>query len=360
MNIPLSKVHMDEETKKAVIEVLESGWYILGERTRQFETKFAEFIGSKYAIAVSSGTAAIFLSLLAHEIGPNDEVIIPSHSFVATATPIMHLNAKPVFVDIDINTYNIDPTKIQDKITSKTRAIMPVHLYGHMANMDPIMDLAEDHDLIIIEDACQAHGGEYKNKKAGSIGHISSFSFYPSKNMTVGGDGGIITTDNEEIALRIRALRNHGRKEKYLHDSLGYNFRFNEIQAAIGLRQLELLPKWIKSRRSIASLYNSNISKSFCKPIEQVWAKHVYYMYVIRVKNRSLLQQYLTENGISTGIHFPVAIHKQPVIEHFYGIQEKLKSTEIAESEVLSLPMFPTLTQNEIKYICNTLNDYPY
>jgi perosamine synthetase len=358
MNIPLVKVYMDNEIKKAVLEVLDSGWYILREKTREFEKKFAEFCGVKNAVCVSSGTAGIFLSLLALDIKRGDEVIIPSFSFVSTATPIMEVGAKPVFVDIKEKTYTVDPEKIREAVTKRTKAIMPVHLYGHPANMDPIMEIAKENDIYVIEDACQAHGAEYKGKKVGGIGHVACFSFYPSKNMTVCGDGGAVVTNNGKIAETVRKLRDHGRRDKYVFELKGYNLRFNEIQAAIGIKQLEKLPEWNKARRNIARMYNQALEGLVTTPVEETWAKHVYHVYVIRTKKRDELREFLSRHGISTLVHYPVPIHKQPAITNVLGTQPALKNTEKAAKEVLSIPMYPRLTKREVKYVSDKIAEF--
>jgi len=358
MNIPLVKVYMDNDIKKAVLEVLDSGWYILHEKTREFEKKFAEFCGVKNAVCVSSGTAGIFLSLLALDIKRGDEVIIPSFSFVSTATPIIEVGAKPVFVDIEKKTYTVDPEKIREAVTKRTKAIMPVHLYGHPANMDPILEMAKENDIYVIEDACQAHGAEYKGKKVGGIGHVACFSFYPSKNMTVCGDGGAVVTNNGEIAETVRKLRDHGRRDKYVFELKGYNLRFNEIQAAIGIKQLEKLPEWNKARRNIARMYNQALEGLVTTPVEEPWAKHVYHVYVIRTKKRDELREFLSRHGISTLVHYPVPIHKQPAITSVLGTQPALKNTEKAAKEVLSIPMYPRLTKREVKYVSDKVTEF--
>lgn len=355
LRIPLSKVYMDRDIKEAVCKVLDSGWYILGESVTQFEQKFADFCGVKHAACTSSGTAAIFLSLLALGVGPGDEVIVPSFSFMATASPVLHVGAKPIFVDIALRTYTLDPNEVKKKLSKRTKAIIPVHLYGHPADMDSILEIAEKNNLFVLEDACQAHGAEYKGKKVGGIGHVACFSFYPSKNMTVCGDGGIVTTDNEEVAEEIRMLRNHGRRAKYVHGILGYNLRFNEIQAAIGLEQLEKLPAWNEIRRKIAQAYNKSLNGLVITPIEERWAKHVYYMYVIRTEKRDALQEFLKKHGVSTGIHYPVPIHKQPATSGIVDSNLTLKNTEESAVTVLSLPMYPQLTQLEIEYVCEKI-----
>jgi dTDP-4-amino-4,6-dideoxygalactose transaminase len=358
MNIPLVKVYVDDDIKKAVLEVLDSGWYILHEKTREFEKKFAEFCNAKNAVCVSSGTAAIFLSFLALDIKRGDEVIVPSFSFVSTATPVLEVGAKPVFVDVDAKTYSVDPEKIREAVTKRTKAIMPVHLYGHPANMDPIMEIAEENDIYVIEDACQAHGAEYKGRRVGGIGHVACFSFYPSKNMTVCGDGGAIVTNNEEIAEMVRKLRDHGRRDKYVFERKGYNLRFNEIQAAIGIKQLEKLPEWNESRRNIARMYNQALDGLVTTPVEEPWAKHVYHLYVIRTKKREQLREFLSRHGISTLVHYPVPIHMQPAITSVLGAQPALKNTEEFAGEVLSIPMYPTLTKREVEYVSEKIAEF--
>jgi len=358
MNIPLSKVYMDAAIKKAVAEVLDSGWYILREKVKEFEDKFAKFCGVKNAVCVSSGTAAIFLSLLALDIKAGDEVIVPSFSFIASAAPVIQVGARPVFVDVEARTYEADPEKIREAVTKRTKAIFPVHVFGHPANMDPIMEIAEENDLTVIEDACQAHGAEYKGRRVGGLGHVACFSYYPSKNMTVCGDGGSVVTNDEEVAEKVRMLRDHGRREKYIFDALGYNMRFNEIQAAVGIKQLEKLPKWNEARRNNAKTYNQALDGLVTTPTEEKWAKHVYHLYVIRTKKRDKLAEYLKQHGVSTLVHYPVPIHKQPAITEALGAQPTLKTTDKICEEVLSLPMYPSLTKPEVEYVSEKISDF--
>ena len=358
MNIPLVKVYVDDDIKKAVLEVLDSGWYILHEKVHEFEKKFAEFCNVKNAVCVSSGTAAIFLSLRALDVKHGDEVIVPSFSFISTATPIMEVGAKPVFVDIEAKTYTVDPEKIREAVTKRTKAIMPVHLYGHPADMEPILEIAEENDIYVIEDACQAHGAEYKGRRVGGIGHVAIFSFYPSKNMTVCGDGGAVATNNGEIAETVRKLRDHGRRDKYVFELKGYNLRFNEIQAAIGIKQLEKLPEWNEARRNIARMYTQALEGLVTTPVEEPWAKHVYHVYVIRTKKRDELREFLNHHGISTLVHYPVPIHMQPAITSILGAQPALKNTEKFAEEVLSIPMYPTLTKREVKYVSDKITEF--
>ncbi len=358
LHIPLSQVYMDNETVKAVSDVLSSKRYILGEKVREFEKRFAKFCDVKHAVCTSSGTTAIFLSLLAIGTGPRDEVVVPSFSFISTASPVLHARAKPIFTDVNLRTYTMTQSEVKQKLSERTKAIIPVHLFGHPADMDPIMKIAEENNLVVIEDACQAHGAEYKGRKVGGIGDVACFSFYPSKNMTVCGDGGIITTNNDEIAEKIRMLRDHGRLEKYTHKIIGYNLRFNEIQAAIGIKQLEKLPGWNEDRRKIAQVYNEAFNGLVKVPVEENWAKRVYYMYVIKTKKRNNLKKFLEEKGISTGIHYPIPIPKQPAMTNTLGQLPSFRNSELAAKTVLSLPLYPQLTINEIEYVCTKISEF--
>jgi dTDP-4-amino-4,6-dideoxygalactose transaminase len=296
--------------------------------------------------------------LLALDIKHGDEVIVPSFSFISTATPIIEVGAKPVFVDIEPRTCTVDPEKIREAVTKRTKAIMPVHLYGHPADMEPILEIAEENDIYVIEDACQAHGAEYKGRRVGGIGHVACFSFYPSKNMTVCGDGGAVVTNNEEIAEMVRTLRDHGRRDKYVFELKGYNLRFNEIQAAIGIKQLEKLPEWNEARRNIAGMYNKALEGLVTTPVEEPWAKHVYHVYVIRTKKRDELREFLSRHGISTLVHYPVPIHMQPAITSVLGTQPALKNTEKSAKEVLSIPMYPGLTKREVEYVSDNITEF--
>lgn len=356
--IELCKIYVDEEMKQAVMRVLDSGQYIKGEENKNFEREFAKFCTTKYAVAVSSGTAALWLALQALGIKENDEVIVPSFTFIATASVVLHCNAKPVFADIDSRTYTIDPRDVEKKITEKTKAIIPVHLYGHPVDMAPLQELAEKYNLFITEDACQAHGALYKGKKVGGLGDVGCFSFFPSKPMTVCGDGGMITTNNKELAEKIAMLKDQGRKEKYTHELLGFNFRLSEIHAAIGRLQLKHLEDWIEKRREIAKLYNEllNDVKEVTPPQEAEWARHVYYVYTVRAKNRDKLLRYLKEKNIACGLYYPIPIHKQPCMRPFSS--PKLENTEKRTKEVLSLPMHPQLEDADIKYIANNVKAF--
>lgn len=362
--IPLAnpKLGIDEETINSIIEVLKDGRYILGDKNKEFGKKFADFIGTKHAIATSSGTSSLHMALLACGIKTGDEVITTSFTFIATVNPILYCGAKPVFVDIDPKTYNINPDLIEEKITDKTKAILPVHFYGHPADMDPILEIAEKYNLKIIEDACQAHGTSYKNKKVGSFGDLGCFSFYPSKNMTVCGDGGMITTNDYEIKEKIIMLRNQGRKrgQKYKHEIIGFNYRMNEISAAVGISQLKKLPNWIKQRRKIASYYSKLLGNldDIILPTEKKWATHVYYVYTIRTEQRDELMKWLQKNGIGAGIYYPLPIHLQPPYRSLGFSTGTLPITEEFANKILSLPIHQFLTKKDVLFIADKIKKF--
>lgn len=356
MKIPITKIVVDDKTVKAAIDALKSGQWLHGKRTEEFEKQFAKFCNAKYAVSVSSGTTALFLALKQLGIKNGDEVIVPSFSFVATASTVSMCGAKPVFVDVNEKNFTIDPNDIEKKITKKTKGILPVHLFGHPADMNKIMKIAKQHSLFVLEDAAQAHGASYRGKKIGSIGNAACFSFYPSKNLTVCGDGGMITSNDSDFINKIKILRNHGRKKGYLHTILGYNFRLNEIQAGIGLNRLKYLSKNNLLRRKIAHTYDSELSESIEKPKEESWGTHVYHQYSILTNMRDKLQKYLTKNNISSSIFYPIPIHKQPMYKNQNRI--KLPVSEKLSSKILSIPIFPTMTKKEQKFVINAINKF--
>ena len=344
-----------DEINKAIQQVLSNQWFILGKELEKFEKEFSSYIGVKYGIGVNSGSDALYLAVKALGIGKGDEVITVSHTFVSTVDAIVRNGAKPIFLDIDPETYTIDVTQIEKKITERTKAIIPVHLYGHPSDMDPIMENAEEHNLFVIEDACQAHGAEYKGKKVGSIGHIGCFSFYPAKNLGAYGDAGMIVTNDEELAGRLRMMRNYGQLKKYYHQFIGVNSRLDEIQAAILRVKLKHLDEWNEKRRKVARLYNEFLEDSeVITPTQSEYAKHVYYVYVIRHKNRDKLEEHLEKNGIQTLIHYPIPVHKQKAYTDL-GFAAKLPETEKICNEILSLPMHPWLKGDEINLIANVI-----
>lgn len=366
MKIPLVDLKVQYQTikkeiDKAIFGVIESSQFVLGENLEKFEQEFAKFCEAKYAVGVGNGTDAIYLILRALNIGEGDEVIIPVNTFIATAEPLNMVGAKPVFVDIDPETFNINVNKIEKAITKKTKAVIPVHLYGQSADMTPILKIARKNKLVVIEDAAQAHGARYKGKRVGSIGEVSIFSFFPAKNLGAYGDAGMVVTNKRKIAEKIFALRDHGRREKkknqYVHRIEGINSRLDEIQAAILRVKLRHLEKWNKARRKHAKTYDlffKKIDKITVPKIKSV-CESVYYMYVIRVKNRDLLRNKLKEVGISTGIHYPIPLHLQPAFKRFGYKKGDFPEAEKAAEEILSLPMYPELTVSQIKFITTSI-----
>ena len=337
-----------EELRVAVERVLKSGWFILGAETNAFEDEFSTFVGAKYGIAVNSGSDAIYLVLKALGVSKGDEVITVSHTFISTVDAIARNQAQPVFTDIDPETYCMDTSQIESKITGRTKVILPVHLYGHPARMEPIMEIAKANNLFVVEDACQAHGAEYKGRKTGGIGTAGCFSFYPTKNLGCFGDGGMIVTSNKELAEKLRMLRNYGQSQKHHHDIVGINSRLDEIQAAILRVKLKHLDEYNERRRKLAALYNELLADSaVVRPVEKDYAKHVYHLYVIRTKERDKLRQRLSENEVQTLIHYPVAVHKQKAYAK-PGSDIRLPVTEKACEEVISLPLYPTMGEEEI------------
>src|SRR2546425_2587667 len=301
MKIPLSDIYVDDGAIQTVSRVLSSKRYISGEETRSFEREFAQKFGARYAIAVSSGTSALHLAYNACKLGEGDEVIVPSFSFVATASPLVHLGARPVFCDVNPDTLTLDPADLNHKITDRTKAIVPVHLFGHPAAMDEIVEIADENSLQIIEDSAQAHGSMFDNKFVGSFGIASCYSFYPSKNMTVYGDGGMVTTNGSAVAEQVKMMRDHGRTEKDVHRIFGYNFRLSEIASALGRYQLSKLDSFNKARREAARFYGNELRDYLVTPTEVPNAHHVYHMYVVRTRRRDVLKASLAHEGIETG-----------------------------------------------------------
>jgi len=347
------------EMDKAISKVLESGQFIMGEELKSFETEFAKYVGAKHAIGVGSGTDALFISLLAMGMGSGDEVITAANTFVATAYTISHTGAKPVLVDIDESTFNMDPAKLEKAITKRTKAILPVHLFGLPADMNPIMEIAEKHGLTVLDDAAQACGATYKGRKVGSIADVGAFSFYPTKPLGAYGDGGMITTDDDGISKRVELLRNYGQTEKYHHLVKGFNSRLDEMQAAILRVKMKHLEQWGSSRRKNAALYNKLLNGSgVITPVEPAGCKHVYYLYVVRSKNRDGLQKYLASNGIGTMVHYPIPIHMQPAYNEMGWRKGDFPAVERSAFEILSLPMYPELKKEEIEEIAACVKDF--
>jgi len=346
------------EVNEAIHRVLDKQWFILGEEAEKLEREFSEYVEAKYAIGVNSGSDALYLAVKSLGIGNGDEAITVSHTFVSTVDAIVRNGVKPVFTDIEEDTMLMDVNQIEHKITERTKVIIPVHLYGHPADMDPIMEIAKKYKLSVIEDACQAHGAEYKGKKIGGIGDLGCFSFYPSKNLGAYGNGGMIATNSEELAKKLSMLRNYGQSQKYYYDFMGVNSRLDEIQAAVLRVKLRHLDEWNEKRRNIAKLYNELLKDSnIVLPVEKDYAKHVYHLYVIRSKYRDRLQQSLFQNGIQTQIHYPLPVHKQKSYLDL-GFRAHLPVTEKICDEILSLPMHPWVNQEEVEFISRKIKEW--
>jgi len=348
---------IENGVKLAIEEVFKKSQFILGENLRKFEDEFASYCGVKYGIGVGSGTEALHLALIACGVGPGDEVITVPNTAVPTASAISFANAKPIFVDIDPKTYTMDPSHLEEKVTPRTKVLMPVHLYGQMADMDPILKIAQKYKLKMIEDACQAHGAEYRGKKAGSMGDLGCFSFYPTKNLGAYGDGGMIITNDEKKAEKLRMLRNYGEVKKYHHRIKGFNSRLDELQAAILRVKLKYLSTWNEARRKNAKLYDELLTNDkIIKPVEADYAKHVYHLYIIRCKQRDELQKSLASVGVGTLIHYPIPIHLQEAYKNLGLKRGTLPVAEECADEILSLPMFPELKEAQIERVCEVIN----
>jgi len=362
MQIPLASPVFDDEMKKAAVDALCCEHFVLGESVFKFEEEFARYCGADYAVSTSSGTSALQLSLLALGVKCRNEVITTPASFIATANVALHVNAVPSFADINMQTYTIDPELLKPKITGKTRAVIPVHLYGFPANMNSILEISRGHGFAVIEDACQAHGAEYYGKKIGSIGDVGCFSFYPSKNMTVCGDGGMVVTNDEEAAKIVSKLRDCGRASQYEHDMVGFTFRLNTVSAAIGRVQLRRLEVWNERRRAVARHYDSLLSdldEVTLPPNEQSNVKPVFHLFVIRTHFRNELKTWLEQNGIQCGIHYPSPIHLQPIYRKLFGYKEgDFPKSELLCKTALSLPMFPELEKQQIEYVCEKIHEF--
>jgi dTDP-4-amino-4,6-dideoxygalactose transaminase len=340
------------EIHAAITHILESTQFVLGEEVERFEREFAAMHQAEHGIAVNSGTSALHLALLGAGVGPGDEVITVPFTFVATAAAIGYTGARPVFVDIDPATFTMDVDKLARAITPKTKAILPVHLYGHPADMDPILDIAAEHGVTVIEDACQAHAAAYKGRPVGGLGRAGCFSFYPGKNLGAYGEGGIVLTNDANMAKQARMLRDWGAEKKYHHVLKGYNYRMEGLQGAILRVKLKYLQGWTDARRSHAQSYHDALRHSgVVTPTEASWARHVYHVYAVRSGDREGLQKTLQSNGIGTGIHYPIPVHLQPCWAELGHQPGDFPESEKAAKEVLSLPMFPELSDTEIEMV---------
>jgi dTDP-4-amino-4,6-dideoxygalactose transaminase len=356
-SIPLSRVFVNDEIREAAARALNSGWYILGKECEAFEAELAAFIGTKEAVLCSNWTTGALMLHHAMGVCPGDEILVPAHTAFPSIEPMIHRGARPVFIDMD-ETYCVDVDLLEGAITPRTVGILPVHLYGHPANMDGISLVAKKHGLWLVEDCAQAFGAEYRGKRVGSIAGAGVFSFYPSKNLTVMGDGGCITTNDSALAGKLRVLRNHGEKSKYIHELVGYNFRFNEIQAAVGRAELRYIDKLNEHRREVATRYNDRLEGAVQIPAERPWARHVYHLYVIATERRDALAEFLKGKGIATAVHYPVPNHQQPAIMKLYSDLPRLPKTEAAMNEILSLPIYGDMAMDDVDYVCDAILEF--
>lgn len=355
--IPLSRCFVNQEVKDAALRAIESGQYILTRECQAFESELAAHTGTAQCVLGSSWTMIVYMLHRAMDLKPGDEVIVPSHTAFPTMEPLMHCGAIPVFADID-DSYCLDVAQVESLVTPRTVGIIPVHLYGHPANLDPIFTLAQKRKLWVLEDCAQAQGAKYNGKTVGSMGFAGAFSFFPSKNLTVLGDGGCITTNDGDLAGKIRMLRNHGRKDKYTHEIPGFNVRFNEIQGAIGRVMLRHLDALNDNRRRIADHYGRRLKEIVQVPVEKPFARAVYHMYVIRSPRRDDLAKFLRERGIETGIHYPIPNHQQEAVTSRVKKIAPLPKTEAAVREILSLPIFGEMTIDEADRVCDGIAEF--
>ena len=344
------------EVDAAILGVLESCEFTLGSEVVAFEKEFAAYCGAAYGMGVNTGTSALHLALLAAGVGPGDEVITVPFTFIATVSAIDYTGATPVFVDIDPRTFTIDVSAIEAAITPRTKAILPVHLYGQPADMDPILEIARRHGLVVIEDACQAHGAEYKGRRVGSLGDLGCFSFYPGKNLGACGEGGMVVTDNPAYARTVRMLRDWGAEKKYHHVLKGFNFRLEGLQGAVLRVKLRHLETWTEARRAAAARYDALFAGSaVATPVASTGNRHVYHLYVIRTGQRQRLQEALLARGVQTGIHYPTPVHLLPAFASLGHHVGDFPHGERAAAEVLSLPMFPELTPAQTAAVANAV-----
>ncbi len=365
MQVPFNDLRLlHSQLKREILDsidnIIDNSSFILGPGVRNFENDFASAIGVKHCTGVSSGTDANHLALWANGIGPGDEVIIPANTFIATAWGVTLCGATPVFADCESDSYNIDPADVERKITSKTKAVVPVHLFGQTADMDSIKSLCNSKNILVLEDAAQAHFAEYKGKIAGSLSLAASFSFYPGKNLGAIGEAGALTTNSDELDSKFRLLRDHGSEKKYYHNEFGHNYRMDGIQGAVLGIKLRHLKEWTELRRKAAKFYDSQLSgiEGLITPSEMPYAKHVYHLYVIKCPKREQLIQFLGENGISTGLHYPVPLHLQECFSSLGHKAGDFPQTEELANNCVSLPLYPGITEEQLGYVCEKIKHF--
>ena len=360
--IPLALPVFDQEMEDAAVNALRHERFVLGEDVFKFEEEFSRYVGTKFAVSTSSGTNALQIALLALGIGCGDEVVTSAFSFVASANAVLHAGGTPVFADIDAKDFNVDPEELKVQVKERTRALLPVHLYGYPCNMKEIGTIAEEHDLKVVEDACQAHGAEFSGRKAGAIGDVGCFSFYPSKNMSVCGDGGMIVTNDEDVAKLAAKLRDCGRKSQYVHDVVGYTSRLNTVSAAIGRVQLRHLDEWNKMRVQIAAVYGkllADLEEVVTPRIGESWIEPVYHQYVVRVEKRNELMEYLQKNFVQCGVYYPLPIPLQPVYKQMFKFKAgAYPVSERISKECLSLPIYPALSIEDVGIVCERIHEF--
>jgi len=346
------------ESMRVADRVLRDAEFILGRDVDSFEDEFARYCECRHGVGVDSGTSALELALRAYRIGPGDEVIVPANTFIATALAVTCAGATPILADIDPLTYTLDVSRLEAAVTPRTRAVMPVHLYGQPADMDPILDIARRRGLVVIEDACQAHGARYKGRRVGSLGHAAAFSFYPSKNLGACGDGGMVVTNDPDAAGSLRMLRNYGQVRKYHHAVLGFNRRLDNLQAALLRVRLKYLDEWNDSRRRRAEIYGRLLGSAVVTPAVADYAEAVWHLYVVQTENRDSLQEVLNERGIATGIHYPIPIHLQPAYRGLGYRKGDFPVTERISDRILSLPMYPELSMAAVEEVASAVRAF--
>ncbi|MFC7165285.1 DegT/DnrJ/EryC1/StrS family aminotransferase [Halospeciosus flavus] len=361
--IPVARPTVDDEMVERAAAALRSGRHVKGPRVEGFESEFADFCGVEHAVAVSSGTSALFLALRAAGVGEGDAVAVPGHTFFASVSPVLSLGAEPVFVDVDPETYTMDPDALAaaaETASDDLAAVLPVHLYGQPAEVGRIRDVADEHGAAVVEDACQAHGAAIDGERAGSLGDVGCFSFYPTKNMTVAGDGGMLVTDDADLAATARHLRNHGRDDSGDHVALGLNHRMDEPRAAVGREQLDRLPAWNDRRQEIAAIYRERLGDvdGVTLPDEREGVEHVYHLFVVQVDDREALRESLAERGVDTAVHYETPAHRHESVRSHVDAVPTLPETEALVDRIVSLPMFPGLDDEDVERVCAAIRDH--
>jgi perosamine synthetase len=358
--IHLAHVPVDDEVREAALRVLEGGRYVRGPEAEAFGREFAAFCGVQHGEVVANGTLAVYAALQALGVGQHHEVIVPGHTFIATANPVVVLGAKPVFADVDPATYCIDPAQVARLVTTRTKAIVPVHLYGHVADMAALRELADTRGIPLLEDACQAHGAEWRGKRAGSLGSLAAFSFFPSKNLSVAGDGGAVVTNDPDLHGKVARFKDAGRAPgaKYEHEAVGLNLRMSELHAAIGRVLLRRLPRWVERRRALAAIYAEELqgTPGLTLPTEAPGTRHAWHLYVVRHARRDALLEHLKKRGIEAGVHYPIPLHQQPALEAY--AKGPLPQSERAAREIASLPIHPLLADEDVRRVAREVKAF--